>query len=500
MIRELYGKLFPRRAAKRLLDERTYNEAKRLYEAATADQFHPVRSNTTSGDGALNHSGDRLRQLSRHLEENHDIVVSVFDDLVNNTVGTGAAIQPMVRLRSGELAVDTNKQIAELWDEWADSPEVSGEWGFESVERHVARHLFRDGEIFVQLINDARFAYQTRVPLVLELIEADFVPFDFFDDTRNILHGVELNEWKAPAAYWMLLQHPDDPMASFSGSSFTQAKKRVDARMVIHPKFSRRANQRRGLPILHSVINRLRDMKDYTESERIAARVASDMTGYIKRTSEYQGAVDVNSAKNRDLAMSSGAIFELLPGEDVGTIQSNRPNSSAFAEFMGSMMRAVAGGVGSRYSSIARDYNGSYSSQRQELAEGAIHYRSHFGYLARRFYRPVYDAFIERATLTGLIRPEAGFDPLTIRRVDFRAPALPWIDPQKEAKAFQTLVDANLESRAEIMRMRGRDPAKVMEEMEREQASDVFASQLELLPSPPAEDAEPEDDASEAAA
>ena len=45
---------------------------------------------------------------------------------------------------------------------------------------------------------------------------------------------------------------------------------------------------------------------------------------------------------------------------------------------------------------------------------------------------------------------------------------MPWIDPAKEAKAWRELVDAKLESRKEVMRQRGRDPAKVVEEMSEE--------------------------------
>jgi len=109
-------------------------------------------------------------------------------------------------------------------------------------------------------------------------------------------------------------------------------------------------------------------VKDYEESERIAAKVAADLTWFIQRTSEYQGPQDVNTDSRRELKMAAGAGFTLLPGETVGTIKSERPNSD-LVNFRSAMLRAVAGGTGTRYSSIARDYNGTYSAQRQELVE-----------------------------------------------------------------------------------------------------------------------------------
>ena len=167
-----------------------------------------------------------------------------------------------------------------------------------------------------------------------------------------------------------------------------------------------------------------------------------------------------------------------MPGEKVGTIQSNRPNSGLEA-FRNAMLRAVAAGTGGRFSSIAKDYNGTYSSQRQELVEGAVAYRVHTTYLARRFHRPTYRAWLETAIASGALRVPRTASRASLYRVDFRAPALPWIDPAKEAKAYADLNAAGLESREEIMRLRGRDPATVMKELEREQESGLFTSQVE---------------------
>lgn len=487
----LLGTLFPGRTAKYLLERRTFNEAKRLYEAANPSQYRPTVTNTGSGDHSVNVAGTKLRQLARHLEENHDLVVAVFDDLVNNIVGDGARVAPLVRLKSGELARDTNQKIGELWDEWGQSPETTGEMGIETAERLVCRTFLRDGELFGQHVTTPRFNYQTSIPYAIELLEADYCPFDMNDSTRNILNGIEANQWGAPSYYYLYKEHPGDPLISYSGLTET---KRVAARRMIHPKFSRRLKQRRGVPIIHAVINRLRDLSDYEQSERIAAKVASDLTWFIKRTSEYNGPVDVNTAKNRTLQLSAGAGFTLLPGEDVSTIKSDRPNPELI-NFRNAMLKAVAGGTGSRYSSISRDYSGTYSSQRQELVEGAVAYRANFAYMVRSFYRPVYDNFIDAAYFSGRLRPEAGVDMETLRRVDFRAPALPWIDPAKEAQAWQTLVDAKLESHSEIIRNRGRDPEKVREEIEQEQADGVFAMSVDMMPDGMLE--EPEQDETE---
>jgi lambda family phage portal protein len=482
---DILGLMFPRLTVRYLAGRRML-ENFRAYDAAKSSQWRPVVSNMTSGDGVMNVTGSRLRQIARHLDENHDLAIAVIDDIVNNTVGAGVKLAPMVRTAGGKLNESLNDRISDLWEEWCQSPETTGELGFEAMERLVARSWLRDGEVFAQHVaQQASFRYQTRAPYALELIEADLVPFEYQDEASNTLHGIQCNDWNAPIAYFVFLNHPGDPLRPMADM------KRVSAERMMHLKFTRRLRQRRGVPVIHGVINRLRDLQDYEESERIAAKVAADLTWFIKRTSEYTGAVDVNSANNRQLQMAAGAGFELLPGEDVGTIKSERPNS-ALVTFREAMLRAVAGGTGTRFSSIARNYNGTYSAQRQELVEGAIAYRAQFAYLVRRFYRPVYRRFIDSVVASGVL-PMPMLKGMEMYRADFRAPALPWIDPSKEADAYRTLIESGLESRQEIMRQRGRDPGKVWEEIEEEQASGLFASTVEAAApttSAPADDGE----------
>jgi lambda family phage portal protein len=469
--------------------EASKNHAERLYDAATQTQYRkPITGGGSSPNRIMEHAGTKLRDLARHLEENHDLTNAVFDDLLNNVVGSGAKVAPMARRTNGELAVDFNKRIAELFEEWGQSPETTGDFAFEQVERQAARHLFRDGEIFIRrLVNSGGYQYPGRIPYALDLLDADYCPMDYVvaGQENGIIQGIEVDAWGAPAFYYFYSTHPGDFQTTKSLYNGNTA--RIGAANVIHLKHTKRLRQRRGVPLIHAVINRLQDVNAYEQSELIAAKVASDLTGFIKRNSEYNGDVSVNGDNNREFRMEAGAIFELLPGEDVGTISSDRPNSG-LQDFRNAMMRAVAGGTGTRYSSISRDYNGTYSAQRQELQEGSIAYRTHFAYLARKFYRPIYSDFITTAILAGAAGSTRGIDLETITRADFRAPALPWIDPKKEADAYQILLNNKLESHSELIRQRGRDPLKVAEEIQAEQEAGVFASTIDLADVQPAQD------------
>ena len=130
--------------------------------------------------------------------------------------------------------------------------------------------------------------------------------------------------------------------------------------------------------------------------------------------------------------------------------------------------RRVAGGTKTGASSISKNYNGTYSAQRQELVEQQPTYRALSEEFAQKVVEPDYQKVVEIGVALGLIEVPPEVDPDTLYDVDIPTPAMPWIDPQKEAKAAQTLVDACLESRAHIMRTRGRDPDTVRRQIESE--------------------------------
>ena len=471
---------------------------KRLYEAARPDDFRPLRGGTHSANAVMDGGGEKLRQYARYLEENHDIFCSVLDDLVNNIIGDGVRVAPMVRNRDGSLAEDYNRQLGELYDEWSDSPDVTGEYSAATMQRLMARSMFRDGEVFEQYVNGDSFNYRTRVPFAVELLESDFVPYDFADDRQRIVHGIERNRWGAPSAFHIYIDHP----GNFSLATLRDRRKatrRVSAARVKHHKFVRRLHQSRGVSIAHAVISRLRDLKDYEESERIAARVAASMTAFIEKTSEYQTSLagGMHSNGERPTEMSSGMIFDLLPGEKVATIKSDRPNSQ-LQPFRDAMLRAVAGGTGTRYSAISKDYNGTYSAQRQELVEATVNYRAHFQHIVRSGERPRWRRFVESVAFTGIAPPGPAIDLATLFRVDHYAPPLPWIDPKKEAEAWVLLKDAKLESATQLIRGRGRDPVKVEEEIEAETERGILVQEMpEQLALPGVEDADDTDDDSE---
>ena len=455
-------------------------KAQRAYEAAQPSRFRKAKTDSGSGDAIVERAGESLRLQARHLDENHDLAGGVLDCLVNNTVGRGIFVEPQVKLKSGELAKPVNDQLLELWEEWIRYPEVTWECHWNHMLRLVARHWFRDGEVLLKHIEGTSrtIDHGTIVPYSLELIEADYLPFDLSDQKKRIVHGVEKNAWLRPRAYYLHKEHP--------GNSHTlvlrQDTKRHPAEKILHLKITKRISQTRGVSVFANVLARLEDVKDYEHSERLAAKVAASICAYIRKSLDGPNSgLQVDESGKRKMEMRPGMIFDnLLPGEEVGMIDSNRPNTM-LEQFRNSQLRAVAAGTNTSFSSISKNYRGTYSSQRQELVEQSVHYAVLREYFIERCVRPIWERFVDMAILSGQLDiPKDQINPRTIKKAGFQGPVMPWIDPQKEVTAEEKSVAAGFKSRGQVIRERGGNPQdtfeQIKQEREEENEADIIFS------------------------
>ncbi len=444
----------------------------RAYEAAKPSRLHKHHTDRGSGDASVGMAGEQLRIQARHLDENHDLARGVLNTLVNNIVGTGIRIEALAKDKKGESLTAFNNKLHQLFEDWMLRPEVTWEQHWNQLQRLAARSWLRDGEVLAQLLEgtSSTLDHGSRIPFSVELIECDLLPMDCNDEKKCIIQGVKKNQWGKPIGYYLYKQHPGDPNSSLQ---LKQDVKYVAADNILHLKLTDRIRQTRGVSIFASVLTRMDDIKEYEESERTAAKIAAAMCAFIRKSPDGPlTSANLDSSGNRLMRMKPGMIFDnLLPGEDIDMIESNRPNTM-LEQFRNSQLRAVAAGTSSGFSSIAKDYNGTYSSQRQELVEQSVHYavlREHF---VERFVRPIWQGFIRVSLLTDLIEIPRNIDMDTLLDADFRGPTMPWIDPLKEIHAEEKAVQAGFKSRSQVIRERGNNPATVNAQIKRERAEE----------------------------
>lgn len=435
------------------------------YEAAKPDRLRKGRRETGSGNDAIQRAGSNLRMQARHLEQNYDIALGVINTLVTNVIGAnGIGVEPQPRRADGSIHAEFAGELTELRRNWCLTPEVTWQHDWPSAERILARSWFRDGEVFAQSVEGlgAFLDHGTRVPFSLELLEADFVPMELQSVTPLIQQGIEINAWGRPIGYHV---HRVNPLESGPIGGRGQTK-RIGADRMLHLATRHRIRQLRGVSLFASVLGRFDDLKDYEESERIAAKVAASMAAFIKK-----GNPDLYDPESptdmRNMKFKPGMIFDdLKPGEEIGTIDTNRPNPN-LETYRGGQIKAIAAGTGPTYSSIAKTYDGTYSAQRQELVEGYVGYQTLSSEFINRISRPVYQKFVALAILSGQIRVPADVVRHSVDDAIYITPQMPWIDPKKEVEAWGMLEDRAYISGPEIIRKRGGNPHDVLDQQAR---------------------------------
>jgi lambda family phage portal protein len=437
----------------------------RAHEVTRPSRNRKLARDWGSGNAIAGMDARQLRDQARHLERDLDLADNALNVLVQNTVGAGIDVLSAPRLPGQPINRELALQLDDLWDAWWDAPEATRTHDYGMCQQLLARSWFRDGDAFYQdLIGTVPyFEHGTAVPYSFEMLEADLVPLDFNDPARNILQGVERNAWGRPIAFHVYKSHPGDPMGT------RLETKRVSAEFMHCIALMKRLHQVRGLSVFASAMSRFEDVKDYEESERIAAKVAASMTFQIKKGSGEQYGADLggqtilqDGVPIRELRLAPGAIFDdLLPGESIESLGTDRPNPNA-ATWRKEQLRAAAGGIGVSYSSLSLDYNGTYSAQRQELVEKWGSYLM----LAERFIalcvRPQRMRFVEACVLSGRVRLPRGWTLRDLAASTYVRPVMPWIDPLKEAYARGEAEDRGWVSPQQNTLQYGNNPAEVL--------------------------------------
>lgn len=480
-IEKALSSIAPQWALKRHYNRMRLAQARRAYESIEITRLRRQRQDARSADQINNVSVEKLRFQARYLDENHDLARSVLNTLVSHVIGTGLLSFPMVKNKSAELLEDINERLGILWQDWAAMPEVTQteDWG--KVQRLACRAWFRDGEVFAQLLRGTipLLDHGTEVQFSIEQLEADLCPIGLNDGSQNIRQGVKKNAWGRPNTYYFYKTFPTEGVGDsiITGVSFQSQFVSLDnvkgiiAQSVVHLKHTDRIRQTRGVPVFSSVFTRLDDLKDYEESERMAARIGAAFAFAIKKNVDFTDSGNSDPDRFREMDLAPGIIADSLqPGEEMVSLKNERPDNK-ITDFRANQLKAVAGGTNSGYSSIAKDYEGSYSSQRQELVEMARVYMQLRNEFIRAYVAPVWRAFVETARDQGLIDLR-GADPLTIFDAEHVGLGTPYIEPQRETESAIKRVQAGFSSKAAIILETGGNPREVQRQIAREREKD----------------------------
>lgn len=402
-----------------------------------------------------------IRNRSRDAVRNDWTGESASQKWVTALIGTG--ITPRMKRMPASARRDT---LGDLWEEWTAESDADGVLNFYAQQALVVRAWLDSGEVFVRRRRRAP-GDGMRVPMQVQLIEAEFVPLLDADTwpgmpQGNVLRqGIELNRRGQRVAYWMHREHPGDGLTSNTNLV------RVSADDVRHVFEVKRPGQLRGVPGMAPVLARLRSMSDYDDAVLERQKLANLFTAFITRGTG--NGLDNDPLTNLPMdfdgdgtplaGMEPGLIQELDYGQDVKF--ANPPEAgTTYSDYVRTQHLGTAAVAGLPYELFSGDIREVSDRTLRVLINEFRRFaeQRQWHTIIPMFCQPVRKWWVDTCVLAGLVT-EAEALPATL--VEWAPHGWAYIHPVQDPQGKRLEVEAGFRSRSSVISERGDDPADV---------------------------------------
>nr|WP_233612901.1 phage portal protein [Citrobacter braakii] len=489
------------------------------YDAADSfsDQMANWQPSLWSPDNEINIYRDRIVSRMRDLARNDGWASGTITRVLDNAIGANyrPIFKPdyrMLRLITGNKAFDATwadeygKVIEAHWRSWANDPgrycDVERKQTVSQMLRLGFRHKLLDGDALLVLqyrtdrLGPGRGQYAT----TLQIVDPDRLsnPQQNFD-MPNVRGGVEIDADGAPVAYHIREAHIGDWWSGAKTMTWQRIPRETSwgRPIVIHDFDMERGAQHRGMGILAPIVQRLKMLIKYDESELEAAILNAIFGAYIESPYDAQmvssalgdtggGFVDGEELsayqtqrteyyQDKRLNLQNGArIPHLFPNEKIVTLSAARPTSN-FDGFESAVLRNIAAATGLSTQQVTQDWSDvNYSSARAAMLEAWKTLTRRRDDYATGTAQPVASAFVEEIhSIESLPLPAGAPDFLDAKAAYCRArwmgPGRGWIDPVAEKKGSILGMNAGLSTlEMEAAENAGEDWEEMLDQRARE--------------------------------
>lgn len=411
----------------------------------------------TTGDEQIMKGWDTVVARARDLVRNSPNVAGALRKVVNNVVFKGINPQAQLMRGDGESNEASNRFVESQFKKWARAVK------FQSKQKQVVRCLYSDGGVFVRCFPSRTLFKRGLVPLGIELLEVDHLDRNRDEELENgnvIMRGIEYTPDGFVDAYWLFPNHPG---SSRPFMRLIYQSKRISADYCFLISDPERPSQSLPIPIIASVIMSMHNFAQYQDSEQIAARLAAAFCVFIKTTESgvagngldgsplqtMAPATDTTGASIPDF-VSAGGVHELPPGKEIQLAANPRPGDN-YSEFTKTSLRNASAGMGMSSQAFSNDYSdASYSSVRSSVLEERRSYQVLQQLIVDEMLHPLWELWVTMRYLFGL-----GSE--TEIPVTWQTPGWDWVDPLKDAAAYEKLLAMGVENEFDLAASRGRD-------------------------------------------
>lgn len=497
---------------------------------AIADSYHGGRMDRSAtrnwrpGAGSANADTtfDRtdLRARARDLARNNPTACAAVNSNVTSVIGTGLSMRPRIDAKTLGLEDEEAEEFEDLiereWKLWAESQncDAARTLDFYGLQEQAFRAMLESGDVFAVLPSIPRPNSPYR--LAVQLVEADRISNpDWGPDRDHLVGGVEFDTHGAPKQYYISNKHPGDMYRSgMEWTPYPAFGAKTGRRNVLHLFEQLRPGQSRGVPFLSPVIEPLRQLGVYTDSELQAAVISGAFSVFIKMDpeafqslfeEEAQDAI-IGSAGKWDGSLTSGKAVNLLPGEEVSSANPGRPNAQ-FDPFVAAIFKQIGMALELPYEVLTMSFQSSYSAARAALLTAWRVFYKRRSFISARFCQPIYEEFMAEAVGLGRL-PLFGFfaDPIVHKAwcgAEWAGDGPGSIDPQREVAAARDRVQLGISTldnesiRHDGVPWETKHRQQVKEYGARRAAGLPDPGVIQSLPIPPADGDESEDETDE---
>lgn len=451
-----------------------------------------------SAEDDIDLQGDKLRKRARDLYTGGGLGRGAPATLTTNVVGWGIRPRPKIDAAalglSEDAAAEWQKKAQREFELWAKTPmcDACRQHNFWELQELAFRSMLMSGDVFALFTEKAnpRTPYQ----LALRLIEADRVSTpdtdgesaaEQTDSGGRIIDGVEVNSEGEVIRYHISNYHPlmEDMPDSLAWTAIDAFGKDTGMPNILHLMTAERPDQHRGVPYIAAMIEQIKSLDRYIDSE-LAANIVSAMLTVFLTSQTDDGTFSLDDAvpeadkvtdEERQLELASGAIYKLNPGENVTTVNPGRTNTT-FDSFVGRMVTMIGSSVEIPPEVLLHAYNSNYTAAKAALLDFwrvVRRYRTRF---TDSFNQPVYEQWLAEAVALGRIEAPGFFDDAGIRDAwcgcQWIGASQGHVNPVQEAEAAAQRVALNISTEeTEALEFNGSDWAENIRQRAKEIAA-----------------------------
>lgn len=393
---------------------------------------------------------DELRGKSRHLYMNNELAGAALKKIKTKVVGAGLLPKPTINYSylgiTREEAKKIEKTIKTKFNAWATS--VNSDAGrmhdFFTIQSLIQLSWIMNGDAFVVPRRKKRKG--VNIELCLQLIEADRVMNPNSGGNQNIKGGVEFDEKGELKKYYIANKHPGDSYSDVKGYPVFNS---LGRRNILHIFEPERIGQRRGVPILASLLYPIKQLGRYKNAE-IQAAVINAMIGLIIESEDaddldFGNGFGTKKDKNgnpdprgKNIDLDHGTMVVGKKGEKIKEFNTTRPNKN-FKDFVEAIYEEIGAQLEIPREVLMSSFKASYSASKASLEEAHQRFIVCRKLLERTLCQPVYEEFVLELIKNGEIECPRFFEDETARyaftRCIWVGSSKTSLDPLKEANA-----------------------------------------------------------------